>query len=37
VNEALELTRQLAEGLAAVHACGLLHRDLVGEGGPVPG
>jgi serine/threonine protein kinase len=28
VNEALELTRQLAEGLAAVHACGLLHRDL---------
>jgi serine/threonine protein kinase len=28
VNEALELTRQLAEGLAAVHACGLLHRDI---------
>src|SRR5262249_12790859 len=26
--QALELVRQLAEGLAAVHACGLLHRDL---------
>jgi Protein kinase domain len=26
--QALELTEQLAEGLAAVHACGLLHRDL---------
>jgi hypothetical protein len=25
---ALELVRQVAEGLAAVHACGLLHRDL---------
>jgi hypothetical protein len=24
----LELTRQVAEGLAAVHACGLLHRDV---------
>jgi hypothetical protein len=24
----LTLTRQLAEGLAAVHACGLLHRDV---------
>jgi hypothetical protein len=28
VDQALELTGQLAEGLAAVHACGLLHRDL---------
>jgi hypothetical protein len=28
VSQALELIRQLAEGLAAVHACGLLHRDL---------
>jgi hypothetical protein len=28
VGQALELVRQLAEGLAAVHACGLLHRDL---------
>jgi serine/threonine protein kinase len=28
INQALELTGQLAEGLAAVHACGLLHRDL---------
>jgi serine/threonine-protein kinase len=28
VFQALELIRQLAEGLAAVHACGLLHRDL---------
>jgi hypothetical protein len=28
VSQALELVRQLAEGLAAVHACGLLHRDL---------
>jgi serine/threonine protein kinase len=26
--QSLELTKQLAEGLAAVHACGLLHRDL---------
>jgi hypothetical protein len=26
--EALEVIRQLAEGLAAVHACGLLHRDI---------
>jgi serine/threonine-protein kinase len=28
IDQALELTGQLAEGLAAVHACGLLHRDL---------
>jgi serine/threonine-protein kinase len=28
IDPALELTGQLAEGLAAVHACGLLHRDL---------
>jgi hypothetical protein len=28
VDRALELTAQLAEGLASVHACGLLHRDL---------
>jgi hypothetical protein len=28
VAEALELTARLAEGLAAVHACGLLHRDV---------
>jgi hypothetical protein len=28
VVQALELVRQLAEGLAAVHACGLLHRDV---------
>jgi serine/threonine protein kinase len=27
-RQALELTGQLAEGLAAVHVCGLLHRDL---------
>jgi serine/threonine protein kinase len=26
--QVLELVRQLAEGLAAVHACGLLHRDV---------
>jgi hypothetical protein len=28
VSQALELVRQLAEGLATVHACGLLHRDI---------
>src|SRR5262249_15566046 len=28
VRQALEVVRHLAEGLAAVHACGLLHRDL---------
>jgi serine/threonine protein kinase len=28
IGQALELMGQLAEGLAAVHACGLLHRDL---------
>jgi hypothetical protein len=28
VSQSLELVRQLAEGLAAVHACGLLHRDI---------
>jgi tetratricopeptide (TPR) repeat protein len=28
VAQALKLVRQLAEGLAAVHACGLLHRDI---------
>jgi serine/threonine protein kinase/exonuclease VII small subunit len=39
LKEALELVRQAAEGLAAVHAGGLLHRDvkpaniLVGEDG----
>jgi hypothetical protein len=39
IAEALELIRRLAEGLAAVHACGLLHRDvkpgniLLGEDG----
>jgi hypothetical protein len=39
IGQALELTGQLAGGLAAVHACGLLHRDLkpdnvlVGEDG----
>jgi serine/threonine protein kinase len=26
--QALEIVSQLAEGLAAVHACGLLHRDI---------
>jgi hypothetical protein len=39
LDRAMEMTRQVAEGLAAVHACGLLHRDikpaniLVGEDG----
>jgi hypothetical protein len=28
LDRALEVTRQVAEGLAAVHACGLLHRDI---------
>jgi tRNA A-37 threonylcarbamoyl transferase component Bud32 len=28
IDGALELTAQLAEGLAAIHACGLLHRDI---------
>jgi predicted Ser/Thr protein kinase len=28
LDKALQLVRQLAEGLAAVHACGLLHRDI---------
>jgi serine/threonine protein kinase len=28
VDAALELTAQLAEGLSAVHSCGLLHRDI---------
>lgn len=28
LDQALELTGRLAEGLAEVHACGLLHRDL---------
>src|SRR5205807_7586415 len=28
LSQAVELTRQLAEGLAAVHACGMLHRDI---------
>jgi hypothetical protein len=28
LDRALALTAQLAEGLAAVHACGLLHRDI---------
>lgn len=28
VTAALRLTRQLAEGVAAIHACGLLHLDL---------
>src|SRR5262249_28880084 len=31
IAQSLELTKQLAEGLAAVHACGLLHRDLKPE------
>jgi serine/threonine protein kinase len=28
LSQTMELIRQLAEGLAAVHACGLLHRDI---------
>lgn len=28
IDQALDAVGQLAEGLAAVHACGLLHRDL---------
>jgi serine/threonine-protein kinase len=28
IRQTLELVRQLAKGLAAVHACGLLHRDI---------
>jgi serine/threonine protein kinase len=28
VQEALELVAKVAEGLVAVHACGLLHRDI---------
>jgi hypothetical protein len=28
LDRSLELIEQLAEGLAAVHACGLLHRDI---------
>jgi hypothetical protein len=38
-DEALDVVSRLAEGLAAVHACGLLHRDvkpgnvLIGEDG----
>jgi serine/threonine-protein kinase len=28
IREALDVVRQVAEGLAAVHACGLLHRDI---------